>query len=132
VVDRKDEEDRSKWVEVFRHANKPLGEIIKDTMDQREASWILPERTVERTISVSQPATWNAQGAPPSAKGEGGKGAKLARKQQKKAPADQAQGGAEPASVAARADGKPLCAGWNAGTSNGTQCPNGQMHACNR
>jgi len=26
----KDEEDRSKWVEVFRHSNKTLGEIIKE------------------------------------------------------------------------------------------------------
>ena len=139
----KDEEDRSKWVEVFRHSDKSLGEIVKETMDQREASWILPERptypstVAERTRGGNvpiQPAGWSPQGASPPAKGGGGRGGKGSRNQQKRGGKDATHGTGsnEPPSVERRADGKPLCDAWNRGKCTETPCPKGEMHACNR
>ena len=41
-IQRKDEAERTVWIDRFRNSTESLGEIIQHTLQTREAMWELP------------------------------------------------------------------------------------------
>ena len=48
-IQRKDEAERTVWVDRFRNSTESLGEIIQHTLQTREAMWELPTPEVRQT-----------------------------------------------------------------------------------
>ena len=87
-----DVEERSVWVAAFRETNKTLGQVIKETMQMRDAHWLprfgatdippphVPALTAKQTLAVSNGVS-SATVPQPKGKGKAGKGNTIKGKQ---------------------------------------------------
>ena len=116
---RKDEAERTVWVDRGRNSSDSLGEVIQHTMETREAMWELP--------------TPESRKAPPPAPGGGG-GGKAGGTGGKGVPGAFSKTPPPKPPPARRADtlrdGTPLCRSFNNGscTSNAKDC--NYAHRC--
>ena len=138
---RKDEDERSVWVDKYRNSNATLGEIIAETMMQREAMWEI-ERAAKATppppgsvlaiydprVGAGDSGGGNGNGGlgGHGGKGNGGKG----NKGNGGDGGDKVKVKGRPKQVArAFKDGTTLCAAFQTGYCKAKDCKQGK-HAC--
>ena len=63
-IQRRDEAERTVWVDRFRNSTDTLGEIIQHTLQTREAMWELPTPEVRQTKTPGGAKLEQAQGCP--------------------------------------------------------------------
>ena len=120
-----DEADRSLWVDKYRNSPLTLGEVIRDTLIQREALWEVPvlvrQTVLERAPQQprQQPKQSYGSKAAGKSKGKGGKNKS----------GGQAKVGKAKTMAAKLRDGKALCAEYNLGRCHALNCPKGR-HQC--
>jgi len=101
-------------VEQHRITSKPLGVIIKETYDRREAQWDLP-------VSTAQ-AAQAARSHEGDAGAHGGKGGAKGNPHQPKL---------QPGTLATHTkSGKEICRAWNSGNCSSKKCK--REHLCSR
>ena len=112
-VRRKDEAERTVWVDRYRNTDNSLGEVILHTMETREAMWELPTPEARKA-----PPPAPAGGGVPKG---GGKGSKGVPGTFSKAPPPKPPPARRANSLQ---DGTPLCRNFNSGscTSNARDC----------
>ena len=112
-IQRKDEAERTVWVDRFRNSTESLGEIIQHTLQTREAMWEVPPPEVRRLKAPGGAVPERKRKVPPGA----GAGAPPERPQARK-----------------RADALPngtkLCRGFNQGKCNQTGGKCNFAHRC--
>ena len=114
-VRERDVAERTLWVEMHRASTRPLGQIIKEVYDRREAQWDLPAQVPRKE-------------APPPPPLGGGKGD---GKRSGGAPKDKAAQVGKPGDLAPTLkDGKEICYKWNKGACSAKGCP--RLHVCNK
>ena len=122
---RHDEADRSLWVDKYRNSPLTLGEVIRDTLIQREALWEVPvlvrQTVLERAPQQprQQPKQSYGSKAAGKSKGKGGKNS----------PGGQARVGKAKTMAPKLRDGKSLCAEYNLGRCHTPNCSKGR-HQC--
>ncbi len=116
-----DEEERAVWVDQSRHSDLTFGKIVKQAMQQREASWEPPK-----------PGSSGGGGGSPMKKGDGGGGQQQRgdvspqKKQVNLVPA----AGPSGQTVKAKKDGRAICQAWNKGGCVQGRCPKNEDHVC--
>ena len=114
-IQRKDEAERTVWVDRFRNSTESLGEIIQHTLQTREAMWVLPTPEVRQTKTPG--------GARPEPKRKPTPGAGAKAKAQPEKPQSRKRAGT-------LREGTRLCRGFNQGKRGYSSGKCNYAHRC--
>ena len=112
-IQRKDEAERTVWVDRFRNSTESLGEIIQHTLQTREAMWEVPPPEVRRLKAPGGAVPERKRKVPPGAGAKAPPERPQARKRADALP-----------------DGTKLCRGFNQGKCNQTGGKCNFAHRC--
>ena len=112
----KDEQERSKWVDIYRNSGLELGQVVSQVFSQREAMWEIDQE-------VPSPKRGQAAG------GEGGKGSGGKAPPAKSTSSASGSGTGQLKTASTFKDGTTVCAGYNSSKGcNDKKCQD--KHLC--
>ena len=115
-LQKRDEDERTKWIERYRSSSLTFGQVVKEIYEKREAMWEVPKQDKPQRPATRAPPPPVPWVAPKHGSGAGGAGGS----------------GKHGAGAAPQADGnqREICNKWNEGRCT-EPCPAGRRHVCN-